>query len=58
MVFGNRDLWPYGKGEDGNSLLYSCGGFSNLFINVRFEGFHGGDYEEWRLLGCYAVWLL
>jgi hypothetical protein len=21
-------------------------------------GFHGGDYEEWRLLGCYGVWLL
>jgi hypothetical protein len=21
-------------------------------------GFHGGDHEEWRLLGCYAVWLL
>jgi hypothetical protein len=21
-------------------------------------GFGGGDYEEWRLLGCYAVWLL
>jgi hypothetical protein len=21
-------------------------------------GFHGGDYEECRLLGCYAVWLL
>jgi hypothetical protein len=21
-------------------------------------GFHGGDYEEWCLLGCYAVWLL
>jgi hypothetical protein len=20
--------------------------------------FHGGDYEEWCLLGCYAVWLL
>jgi hypothetical protein len=20
-------------------------------------GFHGGDYEEWRLLGCYTVWL-
>jgi hypothetical protein len=19
---------------------------------------HGGDYDEWRLLGCYAVWLL
>jgi hypothetical protein len=21
-------------------------------------GFRGGDYEEWRLLGCYASWLL
>jgi hypothetical protein len=21
-------------------------------------GFHGGDYEEWCLLGCYAVYLL
>jgi hypothetical protein len=21
-------------------------------------GFHSGDYEEWCLLGCYAVWLL
>jgi hypothetical protein len=21
-------------------------------------GFHGRGYEEWRLLGCYAVWLL
>jgi hypothetical protein len=21
-------------------------------------GFHGGVYEEWCLLGCYAVWLL
>jgi hypothetical protein len=25
---------------------------------VRFEVFNGGDYEEWRLLGCYAMWLL
>jgi hypothetical protein len=25
---------------------------------VRFEGFHGDDYEECHLLGCYAVWLL
>jgi hypothetical protein len=21
-------------------------------------GFHGGDYEEWCLQGCYAMWLL
>jgi hypothetical protein len=20
-------------------------------------GFHGGDYEECRLLGCHAVWV-
>jgi hypothetical protein len=25
---------------------------------VRFEVFTGGDYEEWCILGCYAVWLL
>jgi hypothetical protein len=31
--------------------------------NTSFElckiwGFHSNDYEEWRLLRCYAVWLL
>jgi hypothetical protein len=24
----------------------------------KISGFHGGDYEEWCLLGCYAVRLL
>jgi hypothetical protein len=24
----------------------------------KIWGFHGGDYEEWCLLGCYAVWFL
>jgi hypothetical protein len=24
----------------------------------KIRGFHGGDYEERRLLGCYVVWLL
>jgi hypothetical protein len=24
----------------------------------KIWGFHGGDHEEWRLLGCYAMWLL
>jgi hypothetical protein len=23
----------------------------------KISGFHGGDYEECRLLGCYDVWL-
>jgi hypothetical protein len=26
------------------------------FAGQRFVVFHGGDYEEWRLLECYAVW--
>jgi hypothetical protein len=24
----------------------------------KIWGFHGGDYEEWCLVGCYAAWLL
>jgi hypothetical protein len=24
----------------------------------KIWSFHSGDYEEWHLLGCYAVWLL
>jgi hypothetical protein len=27
-------------------------------LSCKICGFHGGVYEEWRLLGCYAVWLL
>jgi hypothetical protein len=27
-------------------------------MSCKIFGFHGGDYEEWRLLGCYAMWLL
>jgi hypothetical protein len=25
---------------------------------IRHRGFHGGDFEEFRLLGCHAVWLV
>jgi hypothetical protein len=28
------------------------------FLQCKIWGFHGGDYEEWRLLGYYTVWLL
>jgi hypothetical protein len=31
---------------------------SNFVTKCKIRGFRGGDYEEWRLLGCYAVWLL
>jgi hypothetical protein len=27
-------------------------------FTCKIWGFHGGDYEEWSLLGCYAEWLL
>jgi hypothetical protein len=29
-----------------------------LIVGCRILGFHGGDYEECRLLGCGAVWIL
>jgi hypothetical protein len=32
--------------------------FTNTLGRCKIWGFHGGDYEEWCLLGCYAVWLL
>jgi hypothetical protein len=31
---------------------------SDIWDICKIWGFHGGDYEEWCLLGCYAVWLL
>jgi hypothetical protein len=30
----------------------------NAYYYGKIRGSHGGDYEEWRLLGCYDVWLL
>jgi hypothetical protein len=30
----------------------------NLLMLCKIWGFHGGDYEEWSLLECDAVWLL
>jgi hypothetical protein len=30
----------------------------NRLILCKILRFHGGDYEECRLMGCYAVWLL
>jgi hypothetical protein len=36
-----------------------CKRFQNryFFCPCKISSFHGGDYEEWRLLGCYTVWL-
>jgi hypothetical protein len=30
----------------------------NYKVYCKILGFHSGDYEEWRLLGCHAMWLL
>jgi hypothetical protein len=29
-----------------------------IFTSFTIWGFHGGDYEEFHLLGCDAMWLL
>jgi uncharacterized membrane protein YGL010W len=29
-----------------------------LFVTCWIWGFHGGEYEECRLLECYSMWLL
>jgi hypothetical protein len=38
-------------------IAYAVGAASALRIRKTCSS-HGGDYEEWRLLGCYAVWFL
>jgi hypothetical protein len=35
-----------------------CGFCKDRRFRYKIWGFHGGDYEELCLLGCYAVWLL
>jgi hypothetical protein len=37
---------------------YSTVTESSRLMLCTIWGFHGGDHEECRLLGCYAVWLL
>jgi hypothetical protein len=40
-------------------VIDSCNMSSmKVIIICKNLGFHGGDYEERCLLGCYAVWLL
>jgi hypothetical protein len=31
---------------------------SSLLMLCKIWGYHGGNYEECRLLGCYAAWLI
>jgi hypothetical protein len=60
-VFGG---FPVEKPVKGISRVCSIGAVAGAlgeFGNQEereISGFHGGDYEEWCLLGCYAAWLL
>jgi hypothetical protein len=38
-----------------NDYVHSLASYASY---LRAEGFKCGDYEESRLLECYAVWLL
>jgi hypothetical protein len=35
-----------------------CGVDGSIVKLCKIRGFHLGDYEEWRLLGWYAMWRL
>jgi hypothetical protein len=49
MHINGVNVWP--------SPISVLAGVAKLLF-CKILGFHGGDYEEWCLLGCYAVWLL
>jgi hypothetical protein len=40
------------------SILSNSTQYPEQYCYFRFEVFYYGDYEECRLMGCYAVWLL
>jgi hypothetical protein len=40
------------------SLIKGGGAVIGQRDNCKIWGYHGGDYEEWCLVGCYAAWLL
>jgi hypothetical protein len=50
--------------EEEEEYVNQCDCYSNLYLCVmsiqtpcKILGFHGGDYEECRLLGCYTTLL-
>jgi hypothetical protein len=51
----SETVWNKRDVINGEYYLIRC--FKDLKRSV-YIGFHGGDYEEWRRLGCYALWLL
>jgi hypothetical protein len=63
--------WPFRIVLNASLLFMKCAPFlplkvpkydfwidGNNLVPFKISGFHGSDYEGWRLLGCYAVWFL
>jgi hypothetical protein len=44
--------------DDSKERIATRATVATYLLSCKIWGFHGGDYEEWCLLGCYAVWLL
>jgi hypothetical protein len=55
------ELW-IDRDTSGNGEVLSrnneIGKTAKILNLCKIWGFHGGDYEERCLLGCYAAWLL
>jgi hypothetical protein len=52
--FIHKSKWT----KTGASTERSVSSYINSIPVCKIWGFQGGDYEEWHLLGCYAMWLL
>jgi hypothetical protein len=49
LISGSSNLIPSRENDSG---------IQRIRQTTEVWGFHGGDYEERRLLGCYAAWIL
>jgi hypothetical protein len=54
-----QQIWVPGIFQEvrGRPAPNSCN-LTTDYEPCKIWGFHGVDYEEWCLLGCYAVWFL
>jgi hypothetical protein len=50
-----RSWWSYYDRPDNNFHKMK---HDKVMFLCKIWGFHCSDYEEWCLLGCYAMWLL
>jgi hypothetical protein len=47
----------HGRNDAHQTIMFEiCTQVQTVYM-YKIWGFHDGDYEEWRLLGCYAAWL-